>query len=1010
MAIVRQKTQVFNQPIGVVRADASDEAVGLAVSRAASDFADIAYREATIEAEKAGEQAAGAQPKENIVTIDPETGQPTAYKPPSNFGRIAARSYQNMIDRRFEESINDELEVRASEIASNSSNSIDYKDRMSAYVQEMYANAVDEQGDLNNYGRYIQETGTAFIASTYATMREREAKAAREALVRQQKLAEFMSYQKIGGMVRLGANPEEVAQSIEAEHQRNLDLYRNGERTIAQFGKKFEELNGYTSQIADNRLSNLYSNLPADDPMRPRILAAIRNPTVAPEVGAQLGRSDFTDILDDALIDGSPESLTSMLEAQASYESDYEESSVEQYYRDLDITPNTTHSQLLDQLASVPPEFRSAVQVEAMGKWVENKIDISVIDVTEMDLVLEELRNSGEVDFNVVSELAGPEVARALMNMSQEERDGLAKNIGDRRSQLESIRSEGRAQVENNLRQSIRNAKNNGTLIQDYEKLSKDIQNSGLPEPKISTLLNDSLNGPFVNAQLDAARTAGKISADGMARVRDAVRAGGEVSEASLASFTEAERAAYNAYRRAYEINPSTVDSEMGRRLNGLRDSAKTLTIDFQLSSIKEAMDNNQAVPDEQLEFYDEQMFGDLGPINASQILALTNDEGVNPILSLADKGYVLPTFARALEAGLLSRNENDMAAALQMFEIYSNLEAEVEGGRVQPIDILRRHLSEETYGMYSAISIVSREEQRPPLDIMLELQALEESPDALIRADLGLSKNANLNTLFAEYPMSSNYRQEILAMMRIRRARGVQFNEETVEQIINDYTKKQTGLRSDDAVMAPSIDGKTVFARTNYFTPAEILSNKNQLIDLMAEDPKLQTILQGGTAWDQSVQGVFGLLGGDIYARLGGVIESISPQTFGFSSLEEMNDRDRIRAGMQILGIELKYQPVMESFDAGGLATYRVGYEYNGSFEPISINGEPYLLQQAPDKARSFQRFQAKNNLVAAHNGGNPNEIYRAEFEYLRTLEHITPEMLRDKFPEFAEEIENED
>ena len=106
MAIVRQKTQVFNQPIGVVRADASDDAVGRAIANSASNLANLAYREAAIEAEKAGQEAGGAPSRTDIVTIDPTTGRPVAYQPPANFGRIAARSYQNMIDRRFEESIN----------------------------------------------------------------------------------------------------------------------------------------------------------------------------------------------------------------------------------------------------------------------------------------------------------------------------------------------------------------------------------------------------------------------------------------------------------------------------------------------------------------------------------------------------------------------------------------------------------------------------------------------------------------------------------------------------------------------------------------------------------------------------------------------------------------------------------------------------------------------------------------------------------------------------------------
>ncbi len=53
MAVIRQKTQVFNQPVGVVRADAGAGQVGRAISSAASRIADLAYRDAVINAEKA---------------------------------------------------------------------------------------------------------------------------------------------------------------------------------------------------------------------------------------------------------------------------------------------------------------------------------------------------------------------------------------------------------------------------------------------------------------------------------------------------------------------------------------------------------------------------------------------------------------------------------------------------------------------------------------------------------------------------------------------------------------------------------------------------------------------------------------------------------------------------------------------------------------------------------------------------------------------------------------------
>jgi len=371
----------------------------------------------------------------------------------------------------------------------------------------------------------------------------------------------------------------------------------------------------------------------------------------------------------------------------------------------------------------------------------------------------------------------------------------------------------------------------------------------------------------------------------------------------------------------------------------------------------------------------------------------------------------MLPTLVRAIENGLRSRNEGDAEAALTMFEMFSQVTGQVEGGRTQSIDLLRSELSQENYGLLSAVSIIARQERRPPLDVMLEFQSIQENPDALIRADLGLTSNAPLRSLItnAGVVMSSNYEQEILAMMRIRRARGEVFTEDTVERIIEDYTKSKYGLSRDDAVMGPYIGDQTVYARTNYFTQGEILANRNELFNLMSEDPNLREVMRGGTSADQVLQGFRIFLGLNITGRSAAAFESLFPNLFGSEALEEMSDRDRLAAGLQVVGFELKYNPVVEAFSRGQ-AVYQVGYEQNGAFQPILINGEPWVLAEGEDEASSFERLRALNNWIVASNGGaTPDQIERARFEYDRTLAHMTDEALRAEYPDLMRELDAE-
>ena len=176
MAVIREKTRVFNQPVGVVRTDAGAGDVGRAISNVASRFQEIAFREAAEDARKKGIEIAEAVEEKKLRTINPETGKPEAFKAPKGFGRIAAASYQGVIDKRYEDSINNELRVKAQEIALKYPfDPESYDEVMSDYIGQMSENAE------GRYKTYVDTTGSKFLALSKLNIQERVASRAREA-------------------------------------------------------------------------------------------------------------------------------------------------------------------------------------------------------------------------------------------------------------------------------------------------------------------------------------------------------------------------------------------------------------------------------------------------------------------------------------------------------------------------------------------------------------------------------------------------------------------------------------------------------------------------------------------------------------------------------------------------------------------------------------------------------------------------------------------------------------
>ena len=226
MAVIRQRTQVFNQPVGVVRTNAGGEDIGRAISNVASTFQQIAFREAADDAQKKGIEIAEAIEEKKLRTINPETGKPEAFKAPKGFGRIASAAYQGVIDKRYEDSIGTELRVKAQEIASKYQfDPESYDEVMSDYIGQM------ANGAEGKYKTFVETTGAKFLALTKLNIQERVASRSRQNAADSILSGISASEDDVYSIARAGgfiARENEQVSEAQAIHDRELANAQNG--------------------------------------------------------------------------------------------------------------------------------------------------------------------------------------------------------------------------------------------------------------------------------------------------------------------------------------------------------------------------------------------------------------------------------------------------------------------------------------------------------------------------------------------------------------------------------------------------------------------------------------------------------------------------------------------------------------------------------------------------------------------------------------------------------------
>jgi hypothetical protein len=176
MPVIRQKQSVVNSPVGVARIDTGESQLWQQVAQTADTIRGIVVEDAARKAEIKGVDVAKAVETERLITIDPESGKPEALKIPEGFGTIAADAYRSVVDRRFEDSMDGELRLKAKELAAKHSFSPEaYGTAMSQYIESMSDNAVGK------YKQFVVENGTRYLAATKANLQEKARSRARAA-------------------------------------------------------------------------------------------------------------------------------------------------------------------------------------------------------------------------------------------------------------------------------------------------------------------------------------------------------------------------------------------------------------------------------------------------------------------------------------------------------------------------------------------------------------------------------------------------------------------------------------------------------------------------------------------------------------------------------------------------------------------------------------------------------------------------------------------------------------
>jgi hypothetical protein len=277
MAIVRQQRQARLQRIGVINVDTGESEVYKSIARAGQSLVQSALPELQQQAQERGVNAAKEVNRQNLIEFD-EEGNPKALTVPQDFGTIAARAYQTVIERRFNESMTEEIQNKSIQLAKKYPNPATYGEQMANYLAAM------DKAAGGRFAEYISNTGRPILTETQAKLEISAAKARLKQAKVSAGINLFKATEKYNASVALAVTPESIAELEQleqavvsaAEEKFGLD------QDFVAYSKALKNINFGRAAANVNLLVNSSKNLAKSD--REILEAAISNRLFLPQI------------------------------------------------------------------------------------------------------------------------------------------------------------------------------------------------------------------------------------------------------------------------------------------------------------------------------------------------------------------------------------------------------------------------------------------------------------------------------------------------------------------------------------------------------------------------------------------------------------------------------------------------------------------------------------------------------------------------------------------------------
>jgi len=231
MPVIRETRKIFTQPIGVRSFDTGEQNVGRAISNFADKAGQEFYQRAQVNAEKFGSEAAQSIQTEDLKVFDSATGKPEVLSSMEGMGSIAASAFEQVVERRFVDSVDKDIRLKSAELASKYEDPVQYQNMFESYLGSMAKGADDRfKNVIMDSGSYVMKSTKIQLADAART--KARAAAAQNVATTNDEFSEVIYDTAASGQLEASVVmiEERITASVEAE---KAELYKPGySRTV----------------------------------------------------------------------------------------------------------------------------------------------------------------------------------------------------------------------------------------------------------------------------------------------------------------------------------------------------------------------------------------------------------------------------------------------------------------------------------------------------------------------------------------------------------------------------------------------------------------------------------------------------------------------------------------------------------------------------------------------------------------------------------------------------------